>query len=449
MEYVILIAVGVLFASLLYAALSSDSIQQALKDRVIQALTGELTAVDPADDSPDRDHDHSDQPATPPEAESPEAASPASSPPAPGEGDPGFLEGLWNFGGKLLDDTTQWFVDIYEKDIKGAWNNPLGYFQEVVGWEDIKHSWQKLWDDPLQYLKDSWDNTVEGWNEFWANPIENGAKLIFDWEQFAESWRGKDDNGRQIPLPNRIWGVVESLPTPAKAIKIVSAADGIFIHDACAKKKGNSGCGGKKTDPDRDSNTKINEILGKKHLDDDELTNELINHVNEEHLDKLYQSLRERYPEEKAKAIARNLSLGVAFNKKMQAKYPYNEVYVEYSKKDGTETKVRLDSYVPGEEIISRKYTQLAAVKPETAKKYIDELVGKYPPNAKIADVPTQKKGSGHSNDGLAGDVLEGDMILEVPVQKKDVPKEILDYATKKDVIIRDETGRVLNPEAL
>lgn len=149
MEYVILIAVGVLFASLLYAALSSDSVQQALESRVIQALTGELTAVDPAGDSPDRDHDHSDQSATPPEAGSPEAASPASSPPASGEGDSGFLKGLRNFGGKLLDDTKQWFVDIYEKDIKGAWNNPLGYLQEVVGWEDIKHSWQKLWDDPL------------------------------------------------------------------------------------------------------------------------------------------------------------------------------------------------------------------------------------------------------------------------------------------------------------
>ena len=418
------------------------------EDRAIQALTGELTAVDPADDSPDRDHDHSDHLPHPLRPNPQEAGIPRFLPPAPGEGDPGFLEGLWNFGGKLLDDTTQWFVDIYEKDIKGAWNDPLGYFQEVVGWEDIKHSWQKLWDDPLQYLKDSWDNTVEGWNEFWANPIENGAKLIFDWEQFAESWRGKDDNGRQIPLPNRIWGVAESLPTPAKAIKIVSAADGIFIHDACAKKKGNSGCGGKKTDsaPERDSNTKINEILDKKYLDDDELTNELIKHVNEEHFDKLYQSLRERYPEEKAKAIARNLSLGVAFNKKMEAKYPYNEVYVENdSAKNGY---VKLDSYNPETgEIVSRKYTQLANIKPETAKKYISELLNKYPPGAQIADVPSQQKGSGHRNAGLAGQQLDidGKMILEIPVQKKKVPKKILDYAKTRNIEIRDENGRKLN----
>jgi hypothetical protein len=41
-------------------------------------------------------------------------------------------------------------------------------------------------------------------------------------------------------------------------------------------------------------------------------------------------------------------------------------------------------------------------------------------PVLRIADVPTQRKGSGHPNEGLAGQALSTDsvMILEVPVQK-------------------------------
>ncbi|MFD1428422.1 hypothetical protein [Kroppenstedtia sanguinis] len=107
---------------------------------------------------------------------------------------------------------------------------------------------------------------------------------------------------------------------------------------------------------------------------------------------------------------------------------------------------VEADSYVPGREIISRKYTQFNEIKPATAKEYINELARKYPPGAKIADVPTQRKGSGHQNDGLrTQEDITGVMILEVPVQKGKVPKEILDHATKKDVVIRDENGKILN----
>src|SRR5699024_5752848 len=103
--------------------------------------------------------------------------------------------------------------------IKGLWNRPGDYLRETIGWEDIKHSWNKALENPGQYLKDSWDNTVEGWNQFWDEPVVNTGKLIFDWEQFSESWSGKDKNGKQQPLLHRIWGIAESLPTPAKAIK--------------------------------------------------------------------------------------------------------------------------------------------------------------------------------------------------------------------------------------
>ncbi|MCS1350747.1 hypothetical protein [Mechercharimyces sp. CAU 1602] len=176
--------------------------------------------------------------------------------------------------------------------------------------------------------------------------------------------------------------------------------------------------------------------------DEDQLVNELIEKEIDE--SSLYQSLREKYPEEKARAIARNIEQGNAFNRKMSTEYPNNEVYIENSK--APSGYVRLGSYNPTTgEIVSRKYTQLADIQPQTAKNYINELKNKYPPGAKIADVKTQKKGADHQNDGLAGDTLKGEMILEVPVQKKEVPQEILDYASDRDIIIRDEKGNILN----
>ncbi|MDA8352449.1 MAG: hypothetical protein M0Z65_04530 [Firmicutes bacterium] len=293
-------------------------------------------------------------------------------------------------------------------------------------------------------MKDSWDNTVEGWNQFWDEPVVNTGKLIFDWEQFSESWSGKDKNGKQQPLLHRIWGIAESLPTPAKAIKVGSIAKGIFVHDACAKKKGTS-CdqANNKPDGNPDQEKKARDIINKAN-DEDQLINDLI----EENLSEsqLYRSLREKYPEEKARAITRNIKKGNAFNKKMAVKYPHNEIYIE--KPSAKSGKVRLDSYNPKKgEIVSRKYTQLANIKFQTAKNYINELKNKYPPGAKIADVPSQRKGSGHQNDGLAGlDINpEGEMILEVPVQKKKVPQNILDYADSRDITIRDEKGNILN----
>lgn len=37
-------------------------------------------------------------------------------------------------------------------------------------------------------------------------------------------------------------------------------------------------------------------------------------------------------------------------------------------------------------------------------------------------------------------------MYLEVPVQKKPIPKTILDHATEKKVFIRDIDGKIYNP---
>ena len=143
----------------------------------------------------------------------------------------------------------------------------------------------------------------------------------------------------------------------------------------------------------------------------------------------------------------------LAFNKARAKFYLYNEVYLEAPKKainlpEGSPVKhqyVRLDSYNPHTgEIVSRKYTQLSEVSEETAIRYLKELLDKYAPGSIIADVPSNRTGV---NKGIfevnQGNDLKGEMILEVPVQKKSVPKSILKYAQDKKIQIRDINGNV------
>ena len=143
----------------------------------------------------------------------------------------------------------------------------------------------------------------------------------------------------------------------------------------------------------------------------------------------------------------------LAFNKARAKFYPFNEVYLEAPKKainlsEGSPIKhqyVRLDSYNPHTgEIVSRKYTQLSEVSEETAIRYLKELLDKYAPGSIIADVPSNRTGV---NKGIfevnQGNDLKGEMILEVPVQKKSVPKSILKYARVKKIQIRDINGNL------
>ena len=143
----------------------------------------------------------------------------------------------------------------------------------------------------------------------------------------------------------------------------------------------------------------------------------------------------------------------LAFNKARAKFYPYNEVYLEAPKKainlpEGSPTKhqyVRLDSYNPHTgEIVSRKHTQLSEVSEETAIRYLKELSDKYAPGSIIADVPSNRTGV---NKGIfelnQGDKLKGQMILEVPVQKKSVRESILKYARDNNIQIRDINGKI------
>ena len=69
---------------------------------------------------------------------------------------------------------------------------------------------------------------------------------------------------------------------------------------------------------------------------------------------------------------------------------------------------------------MSRKYTQFDEVSEETAIRYLKELEEKYAPGSIIADVPSNiSKANAGIFKANNGNVLKGQMILEVPVQKK------------------------------
>ena len=89
---------------------------------------------------------------------------------------------------------------------------------------------------------------------------------------------------------------------------------------------------------------------------------------------------------------------------------------------------------------------QLYKVSDETAIRYLKELEDKYSPGSIIANVPSNIS---KSNAGIfkanKGNVLNGQMILEVPKQYEAVPKKVIDYANLKGIKIRDTNSHIYN----
>lgn len=128
-----------------------------------------------------------------------------------------------------------------------------------------------------------------------------------------------------------------------------------------------------------------------------------------------------------------NIVAGNKFDDYMAPNYQFNEIYVDFA--GNTSGYARLDSYVPGEQIVSRKLTQLSEVDLSTARGYIRELATKYPPGATIPNTPANRA------NGLAGQTLDGDLVLQVPPQSGPLSQELLDYAELYEVRIIDING--------
>ena len=124
---------------------------------------------------------------------------------------------------------------------------------------------------------------------------------------------------------------------------------------------------------------------------------------------------------------------GNSFNKENRPRYPYNELEVYGDGKNYV-----VDSYIPGSEIVSRKFTQLASVKESTGIGYLNELQKKYPSGAIITDSPFNPK-------VLRGKTMTGNLNLEIPEQKGPILQSVIDYANNKGIIIRDVNGKEYN----
>jgi hypothetical protein len=128
--------------------------------------------------------------------------------------------------------------------------------------------------------------------------------------------------------------------------------------------------------------------------------------------------------------IREQIEAGNAFNRERRPFYANNEVRLDNNKV--------VDSYTPGREIVERKFTQLGRVQPQTAIRYLRSLGQKYPEGRTIADTPANKL----NNPGLIGQRLEGEHILEVPVQQDPIPPDIINESHELGVTIRDVNGK-------
>lgn len=144
----------------------------------------------------------------------------------------------------------------------------------------------------------------------------------------------------------------------------------------------------------------------------------------------------------------RRMFAGSQFDWTQQHRYTANQVWIDQLDNQGNLVgRFRLDSMNPGEEIVSRKLTDLSAVTEATARTYIDEILDKYNPgraNLVVADTPANQAQLGHVDD-VIGRPMTGGRVLEVPVQPNGIPQAVLDYATENLVRIRDVTGHSYN----
>jgi len=138
---------------------------------------------------------------------------------------------------------------------------------------------------------------------------------------------------------------------------------------------------------------------------------------------------------------------GNVFNQLRAGVYAYDEVHLRLADRRLT----RLDSWTPRSEVVSRKATQLSEVGERTAMRYLTEFKDKYwpdDPRIVVADTVGSRQMFA-DRPGLIGETVSGKPVLEVPVQRGEVPAAIREYAATERIEIRDVTGHVYNQDEL
>ncbi len=129
---------------------------------------------------------------------------------------------------------------------------------------------------------------------------------------------------------------------------------------------------------------------------------------------------------------------GQAFDRAQARQYQFNQVYIV---KDSGRGYWILDSYGPsnpafGAGPVSRKFTQLADIRIESAASMLQEAYRKYRPGQTFANVPWGPR-------DLLDATSQGQLWLEVPVQTKPIPGAVLATARQLSIKVRDVTGKV------
>jgi hypothetical protein len=146
---------------------------------------------------------------------------------------------------------------------------------------------------------------------------------------------------------------------------------------------------------------------------------------------------------------------GSVFNWENYHRYEYREVALERPVTDGQGNVIgterfRLDSYDPGDEVVSRRRTQFADIQPSAGIGYIDEMLKKYNPKDEhltVSGTPANRAQFGDAATAMVAEPFDGRMVFEVPVQHSPVPMAILEHARKWWVEIRDVAGTVYSVE--
>lgn len=144
-------------------------------------------------------------------------------------------------------------------------------------------------------------------------------------------------------------------------------------------------------------------------------------------------------------AWLRPLYRGQQFNWQNYDRYVAREVWIDDA---ANGARYRLDSYSPGEFVVSRRWTQLGEITEVSGKRYIDEMIKKYnplEPSLRISDTPGNQSQLGSS---ALGGGLMGRPVFEVPVQTSPIPQSVLERASQFGITIRDPNGTIyrVNP---
>lgn len=317
--------------------------------------------------------------------------------------------GIWHSRGDDAQEHKQWPEYMHMQPVLGGATD--GVVDEIVGIPlACKSIYEIATDDEKKqafaqvFTKEGFANLLEG--------LESQAKGILD------------DPQRQQHFGGQTTISIASMFVGTGAVTKLGKLDELGELVEIAAKKGDEFVEGATTLSKIDELKKLARHLeGEKVFDD--LVKEFDASTIENRLDDLINEAKSIDKAKRAdfwKNARKFIIRGNKFNDIVRAikppKYKFHEVTIEHptlkyldGPNKGKPKRFRLDSYTHGKYIVSRKATDFDRIKPETFRSYLDELLNKYPPGAKIKSVA--------EDNAIYDKLLKGELIMEVPLSNK------------------------------